>query len=280
MKKIIILGLGIIALILSVISPVYGAYSFPASINTYANFNNLYSNHWAVMLVKTPLGTYAPNKDLYMYIHSPIPGDLVSSKGSSLKSQVYFYDDNNQNVATIDFNEFSGGDIISGWYKVPASMIPSNATQFQITIMSLSTSLWPGTTLLEFNNMSYYAYTDDLQLTMFFDEAVQQAYNDGFNKGYDGGYSKGYNEGYDEGYFGSLDDLQTQYDLGYNIGYNNGYDEAINKDYSAWDEIKDGFFGVFDILNIELLPNFKIGYVFAFFMIIGVLSFLIGKRRG
>lgn len=279
MKKLIILGVGIIALILSVISPVYGAYSFPASINTYATFNNLYSNHWAVFVVKTPMSYYSNKKNFYMYIHSPIPGDLVSSKGVSLNSEVAFYDDSNQQVARYTFNEFSGGDKIQGWYMIPADMIPQTATQFTITIMSLSTSLWPSTTLLEFNNMSYYAYTDDLQLTMFFDESMQEAYNDGYSKGYDSGYSTGYNVGYDDGYIAQQDDLQAQYDLGYDNGYNDGI--AVEQ-LDLWTALWVAFTTPFTLFEIEMLPGITIGMIALIPLVLGLIAFIFslgGKKK-
>lgn len=97
---------------------------------------------------------------------------------------------------------------------------------------------------------------------------------------YDDEYRSGFNNGYQQGYDDSItQNYQPTYDLGYNAGYFQGFDEGILSDYSAWDDIMQGFFGPFNILNFELLPGFKIGYVFAFFMIIGVLSFLIGKRK-
>lgn len=279
MKKIIILGVGVIAFILSVISPVYGAYSFPTSINTYATFSNLYSNHWAVLLVKTPLGTYSTNKDLYMYIHSPIPGDLVSIKQGSLNSTVTFYNSSNQIVETLNFNDFSGGDLIAGWYKVSASNIPSDATQFSFTIMSLSTSLWPSPTLLEFNNLSYYAYTDDLQLTMFFEDSVNQAYNDGFNHGYDIGYDNGYNVGYDDGYSIQQGDLDSAYDRGYDDGYNNGI--AVEQ-LDIWSALWMAFTTPFTLFEIEMLPGITIGMIALIPLVLGLIAFIFslgGKKK-
>lgn len=101
------------------------------------------------------------------------------------------------------------------------------------------------------------------------------AYTNGYNAGYNIGYQNGYNDR--NSTVGN--DISEAYDNGYNLGFDNGYSEGILADYSAWDDIMQGFFGPFEILNLELLPGFKIGYVFAFFMIIGVLTFLIGKRK-
>lgn len=108
------------------------------------------------------------------------------------------------------------------------------------------------------------------------------SYNQVFNEIYSGStsYQSGYDNGYNQGYNQSvIDNVNPAYNNGYDIGYDVGYGDGILADYSAWDDIMQGFFGPFNILNFELLPGFKIGYVFAFFMIIGVLSFLIGKRK-
>lgn len=94
--------------------------------------------------------------------------------------------------------------------------------------------------------------------------------------GFDVGYSQGYNKGYAQSI---IDNINPAYNDGYDLGYDVGYGEGLLADYSAWEDIQQGFFGPFNILNFELLPGFKIGYVFAFFMIIGVLSYLIGKRK-
>lgn len=294
--KIVMLSLIFILTIILTIPTAYGAYTFPASINASGSHINLYSNFYVVSVSKSSMGTYDSNKNFYFYIQSPIPADLVTINGT-LKSTVTFYDNSNVQTVDLEFNEFSGGDLVSGWYSIPASMIPTGSSQFSMTIMSKSTSVWSGSNLLLFNNQAYYTYTSNLQLTMMIETYTNEAYQNGYEAGLEFSQNYAYNDGYNQGRLEYGDNVggtwitaSQRYAQGYNTAKNEfGLRGGVfgNADYwfsqgqlsetDLWGSLLSAFFGVFAVLSIEILPGIQLGYFVGFFLVLSVTSMIIGS---
>lgn len=81
---------------------------------------------------------------------------------------------------------------------------------------------------------------------------------------YDEGYDAGYGSGYDTGYNNGKAD-------GYASGFAAGASESLNFDW-----IRKVFYTVQDVLNIEILPNIKIGYLIGIPLVIAIVSFVVG----
>lgn len=96
----------------------------------------------------------------------------------------------------------------------------------------------------------------------------ERAYTEGFNNGLkestDNAFNQGVQQGYDSGYSG-----------GYTEGYNIGLDIGAASINNFLPQLIGAWSGTFAILNIELLPNLKLGYIIGFFLVIGVVSLIV-----
>lgn len=107
-----------------------------------------------------------------------------------------------------------------------------------------------------------------------FNNIISSIKNNSFNRGYDGGYNDGYDEGYNTGVSQS-----NNYDAGFNDGYAQGIgDNIIPKNIIGWFRIVSR--GVQSVLDIEILPYMKIGYIISIPIMFGLILFIIRLVRG
>lgn len=97
-----------------------------------------------------------------------------------------------------------------------------------------------------------------------------QAYNNGKMSGYDEGYNDGYNSGIID---------NTAYQNGYNDGYDVGIgDNIIPKNIIGWFRILGR--GIQSVLDIEILPYMKVGYIIGIPILFGLILFIVRLVRG
>jgi hypothetical protein len=114
-----------------------------------------------------------------------------------------------------------------------------------------------------------------ITLTDTYTDGYEFGYEDGLDIGQSLGYDIGYEDGYDSGF---LLGKQEGYDIGLAKGFNDGVGSAT--DYSFFGLITQVFVGLGTFLAIELLPHITIGAILAVPLVFGIISFIIGKRRG
>lgn len=75
---------------------------------------------------------------------------------------------------------------------------------------------------------------------------------------------------------------KQSYNTGYNAGYENGIQSELNPNNWIYSFIKSTFNGLSDILNVEVLPNVKIGTFLAIPLVFSVIMFILSffKKGG
>lgn len=73
--------------------------------------------------------------------------------------------------------------------------------------------------------------------------------------------------------------LTSSYDDGYNQGYDTGYnvglDAGLNQNPNLVNPFFIAFNGINAFMNLEIFPNFKIGYLVGFSIVVGLVSFVL-----
>ena len=73
---------------------------------------------------------------------------------------------------------------------------------------------------------------------------------------------------------------QVSYDSGFVDGYNVGVNENVDKSLWIYSFIRSVFNGFAQVLNVEILPNIKLGYLIAIPLVLSVLRFILGFFKG
>ena len=73
---------------------------------------------------------------------------------------------------------------------------------------------------------------------------------------------------------------QVSYDTGFEEGYNVGKDEAVDESLWIYSFTRSVFNGFAQVLNVEILPNIKLGYLIAIPLVLSVLRFILGFFKG
>lgn len=88
-------------------------------------------------------------------------------------------------------------------------------------------------------------------------------------------YNNGYMQGYDIGYNDGLQDNESAFNQGYELGIG---DNIIPKNIIGWFRIISR--GVQSVLDIEILPYMKVGYIISIPIMFGLILFIIRLVRG
>lgn len=73
---------------------------------------------------------------------------------------------------------------------------------------------------------------------------------------------------------------QVSYDSGYIDGYNVGKNESVDQSLWIYSFTRSVFNGFAQVLNVEILPNIKLGYLIAIPLVLSVLRFILGFFKG
>ena len=73
---------------------------------------------------------------------------------------------------------------------------------------------------------------------------------------------------------------QVSYDTGFDEGYQVGKDEAVDQSLWIYSFTRSVFNGFAQVLNVEILPNIKLGYLIAIPLVLSVLRFILGFFKG
>ena len=73
---------------------------------------------------------------------------------------------------------------------------------------------------------------------------------------------------------------QVSYDTGFQEGYKVGKDEAVDQSLWIYSFTRSVFNGFAQVLNVEILPNIKLGYLIAIPLVLSVLRFILGFFKG
>ena len=73
---------------------------------------------------------------------------------------------------------------------------------------------------------------------------------------------------------------QVSYDSGFTEGYNVGKNEAVDETLWIYSFTRSVFNGFAQVLNVEILPNIKLGYLIAIPLVLSVLRFILGFFKG
>ena len=73
---------------------------------------------------------------------------------------------------------------------------------------------------------------------------------------------------------------QVSYDSGYIDGYNVGKNEAVDQTLWIYSFTRSVFNGFAQVLNVEILPNIRLGYLIAIPLVLSVLRFILGFFKG
>ena len=73
---------------------------------------------------------------------------------------------------------------------------------------------------------------------------------------------------------------QVSYDTGFEEGYQVGKDEAVDESLWIYSFTRSVFNGFAQVLNVEILPNIKLGYLIAIPLVVSVLRFILGFFKG
>ena len=73
---------------------------------------------------------------------------------------------------------------------------------------------------------------------------------------------------------------QVSYDTGFEEGYKVGKDEAVDNSLWIYSFTRSVFNGFAQVLNVEILPNIKLGYLIAIPLVLSVLRFILGFFKG
>ena len=73
---------------------------------------------------------------------------------------------------------------------------------------------------------------------------------------------------------------QVSYDSGFTAGYNVGKNEAVDQSLWIYSFTRSVFNGFAQVLNVEILPNIRLGYLIAIPLVLSVLRFILGFFKG
>ena len=73
---------------------------------------------------------------------------------------------------------------------------------------------------------------------------------------------------------------QVSYDTGFTEGYNVGKNESVDESLWIYSFTRSVFNGFAQVLNVEILPNIKLGYLIAIPLVLSVLRFILGFFKG
>ena len=73
---------------------------------------------------------------------------------------------------------------------------------------------------------------------------------------------------------------QVSYDSGFTAGYNVGKNEAVDQTLWIYSFTRSVFNGFAQVLNVEILPNIRLGYLIAIPLVLSVLRFILGFFKG
>ena len=73
---------------------------------------------------------------------------------------------------------------------------------------------------------------------------------------------------------------QVSYDTGFEEGYKVGKDEAVDQSLWIYSFTRSVFNGFAQVLNVEILPNIKLGYLIAIPLVLSILRFILGFFKG
>ena len=73
---------------------------------------------------------------------------------------------------------------------------------------------------------------------------------------------------------------QVSYDTGFTDGYQQGKDAAVDESLWIYSFIRSVFNGFAQVLNVEILPNIKLGYLIAIPLVLSILRFILGFFKG
>ena len=73
---------------------------------------------------------------------------------------------------------------------------------------------------------------------------------------------------------------QVSYDSGFIEGYNVGKNEAVDQSLWIYSFTRSVFNGFAQVLNVEILPNIRLGYLIAIPLVLSVLRFILGFFKG
>ena len=73
---------------------------------------------------------------------------------------------------------------------------------------------------------------------------------------------------------------QVSYDSGFTAGYDVGKNEAVDQSLWIYSFTRSVFNGFAQVLNVEILPNIKLGYLIAIPLVLSVLRFILGFFKG
>lgn len=107
---------------------------------------------------------------------------------------------------------------------------------------------------------------------------INSALSSGLQSVFDIQYNNGYSDGYDEGYNTGVSQ-SNNYDNGFNDGYAQGIgDNIIPKNIIGWFRIVSR--GIQSVLDIEILPYMKVGYIISIPIMFGLILFIVRLVRG
>ena len=73
---------------------------------------------------------------------------------------------------------------------------------------------------------------------------------------------------------------QVSYDSGFTDGYNVGRNESVDQSLWIYSFTRSVFNGFAQVLNVDILPNIKLGYLIAIPLVLSVLRFILGFFKG
>ena len=73
---------------------------------------------------------------------------------------------------------------------------------------------------------------------------------------------------------------QVSYDTGFQEGYEQGQNAAVDESLWIYSFTRSVFNGFAQVLNVEILPNIKLGYLIAIPLVLSVLRFILGFFKG
>lgn len=73
---------------------------------------------------------------------------------------------------------------------------------------------------------------------------------------------------------------QVSYDTGFQEGYEQGKNVAVDESLWIYSFTRSVFNGFAQVLNVEILPNIKLGYLIAIPLVLSVLRFILGFFKG
>lgn len=212
--------------------------------------------------------TGGPNSDMFVI--------TVSGNLSQLRQVTFF---GLENIIMLDPVAFTSG---SGFYSMVTQNGTTTKTWYSVYdkwygVMALDVSNITFTTQVQF--YFHYTLSGGYTTTMFrqaFLETVSLYFNTtiSLQSLIDQAYQNGYRDGADSINYDDIWDLG--YDQGYEVGYDTGINADVSNNFLSFKFLMSMFFETFAILNIEILPNLKLGWLVGVPLFLGMLSFIIG----